>query len=435
MLDMKDIKGKKLLLLGSSVWKDLIKSFADHYGVRLFFAGLYPAPLDDIVEEYYRIDTTDPEVMIPFVREHGFDGVYMGGSEFIVSHACVWINQLGLPCYCEKEQWDVLQDKSRFKDLCLKHGLPVVPRYIIDPDDIAGSVPKVDFPVITKPTDGSGSNGFSVCYNAEELLSGYKRAADNSPTRSVICERFVNNKGLVVFFIFSKGEMYFVMSEDKYPIRYEKQGTFVAGMHTFPSFVETKFKALFQEKLRSLFKDIGIMEGTVWIEVFYDGNSFYFNEVGYRYSGSFSFYPLDYLTGINQFFGDLYYAASGDSRYDGFPSLVSSSIEKGLKYCIYSIHCRPGRVVAEEGLDIIKKAYADRIVVIPHQKEVGDTILDTGSFGQVFCLFHFVYGSVEECKSILHFIQDNYKVIDHQGHDLVVRKIDVNNLVIKSQDI
>ena len=196
---MQDIRGKRLLLLGSSVWKDLIKSFADYYGVKLYFAGLYPAPLDDIVEEYYRIDTTDPKVMIPFVKEHQFDGVYMGGSEFIVSHACTWINQLGLPCYCEKEHWDILQNKSRFKDLCIKHGLPVVPKYNINPDDIAHSIPETEYPVITKPTDGSGSNGFSVCHNAEELIEGYYKAAENSPSASVICEKFVNNKGLVVY--------------------------------------------------------------------------------------------------------------------------------------------------------------------------------------------------------------------------------------------
>ena len=77
---MQDIRGKRLLLLGSTVWKDLIKSFADYYGVRLYFAGLYPAPLDDMVEEYYRIDTTNPEVMIPFVKGHKFDGVYIPPS-------------------------------------------------------------------------------------------------------------------------------------------------------------------------------------------------------------------------------------------------------------------------------------------------------------------------------------------------------------------
>ena len=420
---MQDIRGKRLLLLGSSVWKDLIKSFADYYGVKLYFAGLYPAPLDDIVEEYYRIDTTDPEVMIPFVKEHQFDGVYMGGSEFIVSHACTWINQLGLPCYCEKEQWDILQDKARFKDLCIEHGLPVVPKFTINPANISGSVPEKEYPVITKPTDGSGSNGFSVCHNAEELEKGYKAAAECSPTGSVICEKFVNNNGLVVFFTFSKGEMHFVMTEDKTPVKYEKQGSYVAGLFTCPSKSEALFKSLYEKKLRSLFASIGIREGTIWIEIFKDGDNFYFNEVGYRYGGSFSFYSVDYLSGINQFFADLYYATTGDSQLYGFKSLIPNHIKKGLSYCIYAVHCNAGTIAEERGLDELMSKYADKIVFVPHQKNVGDTIIETGSFGQVVCLFHFVYETDDERTRIIKDLQSNYRVLDEDGRNLVINKL------------
>lgn len=423
---MQDIRGKRLLLLGSTVWKDLIKSFADYYGVRLYFAGLYPAPLDDIVEEYYRIDTTDPEVMIPFVKEHKFDGVYMGGSEFIVSHACVWINQLGLPCYCEKEQWDILQDKSRFKDLCIEHGLPVVPKYTINPQDIANSVPKNEYPVITKPTDGSGSNGFSVCHNAEELEHGYRIAADCSPTGSVICEKFVNNNGLVVFFTFSNGRMNFIMTEDKTPVKYEKQGSYVAGLFTCPSKYEERFKALYEEKLSNLFKAIGIKEGTIWIEIFKDGDYFYFNEVGYRYGGSFSFYSVDYISNVNQFFADLYYATTGDSQLYGFKSLIPENVPRGKSYCIYPIHCNAGKICKEEGMEAIQKQFGQDLVFVPHQKVVGDTIADTGSFGQVNSLFHFVYDGVEDLKEKLLYIQHTYKVLDENNENMILNKLNVD---------
>lgn len=425
---MQEIKGKRLLLLGSTVWKDLIKSFADYYGVRLYFAGLYPAPLDDMVEEYYRIDTTAPEVMIPFVKENKFDGIYMGGSEFIVSHACTWINQLGLPCYCEKEQWDILQDKSRFKDLCIEYGLPVAPKYTINPDDIEGSVPEKAYPVITKPTDGSGSNGFSVCRDAEELKAGYKRAADNSPTGSVICEKYVNNHGLVVFFTFSNGEMHFVMTEDKTPVKYEKQGSYVAGLFTCPSRSESRFRALYEDKIRTLFSSIGIKEGTIWIEIFKDGENFYFNEVGYRHGGSFSFYSVDYMTGINQFFADLYYATTGDSLLYGFKSLIPENIKRGMSYCIYPVHCDAGKICREEGLDEVLQKYGNNIVFVPHQKNVGDDIADTGSFGQVICMFHFVYDGRDNLIEILSCIQNTYKVIDEKGCNIVLNKLNVAEL-------
>lgn len=428
---MKDIRGKRLLLLGSSVWKDLIKSFAEEYDVHLIFAGLYPAPIDEIAEEVYRIDTTDRDVMIPFVKSHNIDGIYMGGSEFIISHACVWINELGLPCYCDKVQWDILQDKSLFKDLCIKYGLPVVPKYIIDPKNIKGSLKNEDYPVITKPTDGSGSNGFSVCRNAEELELGYKKAADNSPTGSVICEKFVRNDAVAVFYSICGDNIVFCGTEDKTPVKYEKQNSYVAGLFLFPSRFEKEFRHRFEEKIIKMFRSINLHGGSIWIEVFHDGDSYYFNEVGYRHGGSFSFYPLNYLYGVNQFYYDLYYALTGESKLFGFPSLIPDSVQPKENYCIYPIHCGAGIVAEEIGIDEISRRFPGRIVVVPHKSKVGDTITDSGSFSQIFCLFHFVYNTLDECKEIIRFIQDRYQVLNTEGNNLVLNKLDNDKLYVQ----
>lgn len=425
---MKELQGKRLLLLGSAVWKDLIKSFADTFGVRLYFAGLYPSPLDNMVEEFYRIDTTDPNVMIPFVKEHKFDGIYMGGSEFIVSNSCSWINKLGLPCYCSKEQWDILQDKSKFKELCIKFGLPVVQQFFINPNNIASSIPLDMYPVITKPTDSSGSNGFSICYNSDDLEKGYILASNCSSSGSVICEKFVNNQGLVVFFSFNNGKMKCVLTEDKTAVKYEKQGSYVAGLFTCPSRWESTFCDLYGKKIEKMFSSIGIKEGTIWIEVFKDGKNFFFNEVGYRYGGSFSFYSVDYVSGINQFYSDLYFALTGENSFD-IKSLIPSNIKRGLSYCIYPVHCKAGTISREEGLDDIIEKYKSNIVTIPHQKFIGDTISDSGSFGQVICLFHFVYNGDNELKDIISYIQNNYKVIDEKGNNMVINKLSINNSI------
>lgn len=71
-----------------------------------------------------------------------------------------------------------------------------------------GSI-QIDYPVITKPTDGSGSNGFSVCNNIEELQKGYENAKKESPSGNVIVEEFVKNDSIVVFYTFSNGQMFF----------------------------------------------------------------------------------------------------------------------------------------------------------------------------------------------------------------------------------
>lgn len=419
---MNELKGKRLLLLGSNVWREIIKRFADEYDITLLFAGNNPGHLGKMVDEVYNVNSIDHEAMKEFIKTHNVDGVYMGGSELVISHACQYLNEIGMPCYCTKEQWDYLQDKGQFKELCIKNGLPVVPRYMIDPENIKGSVPAEAYPVITKPTDGSGSNGFSVCHNPEELVKGYKIASENSYTGQVICEKFVNNKGLVAFYSFSNGEMRYALTEDKYPIKYDKQGSYVAGLFLCESRFKDEFRARYEEKIAAMFKSIGIKEGTIWIEIFHEGDEYYFNEVGYRYGGSFSFYSVDYITGINQVYADLYYATTGKSKLDGFNSLIPAEVERGKHYCIYPVHCLPGTIAELKGIEEMKSW--PNVVLIPLQHEAGDTIADSGSFGQVVGLVHFTFDTLEDCKATINKIHETFIALDANGNNLLINKLD-----------
>ena len=421
-----ELKGKRLLVLGGSIWKNAIKDYADKNGIILISAGLYSAGTDEIADEVYRIDTTQSELMIPFVKEHQIDGVYMGGSELIISAACQWINELGMPCYCTKEQWEFLQNKRNFKDLCIKYGLPVAPRFLINKADILHSVPLEAFPVITKPEDGSGSNGFSVCHTPEELERGYAKAAANSPTESVICEKYVRNDSVVVFYTFSNGNLFFSGLEDKYSVKFRKQGSYVGGLFVFESNYTQEFRSRFEDKLQQLFQSIGIREGSAWIEVFHDGDEYYFNEVGFRYGGSVSVYPVDYLHRYNQVAADIYYALTGVSMIEGHPSLISVSIPRKKYYAIYPVYVSPGKIADINGVDEIEKH--SNVILCSLTKHKGSEIPDSGSFNQNFALVHFIYDTIEECGDMLRFVHNTLKVNDNKGKDMVFKMLDFDTI-------
>ena len=423
---MDKLNGKRLLVLGGSIWKDAIKDYAEKNGIVLVSAGLFPSGTDEIAQEVYRIDTTDSDLMKPFIKEHYIDGIYMGGSELIISSACSYINELKLPCYCTKEQWDFLQNKRSFKDLCIKYGLPVVPCYHIDAKDIIGSLPVDAFPVITKPEDGSGSNGFSVCHTPEELELGYAKAAANSPTGSVLCEKYVKNHSVVVFYTFSNGELFFSGLEDKVSVRFHKQGSYVGGLFCFESRYTEVFRDRFEQRLKQLFASIGIREGSAWIEVFHDGDFFFFNEVGFRYGGSVSVYPVEYFHGYNQVAADIHYALTGESKINGHPPLILKSIPKKHHYAVYPIYLRPGTIAGIEGVDSIQDRL--EVVLCTLTKHIGSVIPDSGSFNQNFALVHFVYDSDKECVEMLCYIHQVLKVTDEKGKDMVLRMLEIESL-------
>jgi carbamoylphosphate synthase large subunit len=419
---MKDLNGKRLLLLGGSMWKEAISTFAKDNGIVLIATGNDPsAGIFEIADECYDIDSTDADGMKKLIIEKNIDGVYMGGSEPVISVACEYINELNLPCYCTKEQWDHLQNKKHFKKLCIEHGLPVVPQYEINIDEITQELDCLDFPVITKPADGCGSNGFSVCNNWNDLLSGYQKAKSNSLSGNVLVEKFVNNESIVVFYTFSDGKMYFSGIEDKYPIKYEKHGSYVAGMHIFESRCKNEFRQKFENKLKEMFSHLQIREGSLWIEVFFDGKNYYFNEAGYRYSGSVSIYPIDYYYQINQVAVDIYYSLTGKSQINGFRSLIDNLVPRKKYYCIYSIHLKEGKIKDVQGIPEVLQL--NNVIAFPTTKKINDVVVSTGTVSQVFAFLHFVFDSNEEFSTTIRKMNDNIRIVDENGCNIIANML------------
>lgn len=420
---MQQLSGKRLLVLGGNPWVSAIKQFVDEHKITLIAAGNNPnSDLFKYAEESYIIDSTDPDAMKKLITERCIDGVYMGGTEPVIAVACEYINDLGLPCYCNRYQWDALQDKAHFKSLCIKHGLPVVPQYEIFGENYDAQID--GYPVITKPADGSGSNGFSVCYNQEELIRGYKKALKYSPTNRVVVEKFVKNSGVVCFYTISNGKAVFSGLSDKYPVKFEEQGSFVGGLFVYESKFENEFRIRFENKIQFLVDDLGIKEGPLWIEVFRNGDDFFFNEVGFRYGGSISVYTIDYLMGINQVAADIYYALTGESEIYGHSSMICSSVPKKNYYATYPIFVKEGTIGNVVGIEQLRQK--NEVVTVIEKMSIGCVVENTGSWGQTFALIHFVFDDETELLEELKYIQENISVQDDNGEELIVKMLNLS---------
>ncbi len=420
-----NLSGKRLLLLGGGLWKEAIKEYAVSQNITLIATGNDSnSGIFEIADEKYLVDSTNVEEMKSLIKEKNIDGVYMGGSETVISSACQYLNEIGLPCYCTKEQWEFLQNKANFKSLCIEHGLPVVPRYDVYEENI--TLPENVYPVITKPADGCGSSGFSICRNDIELCLGYEKAKENSESGSVIVEKFVKNDGIVLFLTFSNGKMYFSGIEDKYPVQYKNEGSYVAGLLVFESTCTKEFRDRFEAKIEKMMASIGIKEGSVWIEVFHDGEEFYFNEVGYRYGGTVSAYPVNYYYDINQIASDMYYSLTGKSKIYGHRSLIHDKIERKKYYGVYPIHLNAGRITSASGFEELINN--KDIVFVAIAKPLGAEVKQTGSFAQTYALVHFVFDNCTELEQTLDLIDKTLVVKDESGKDMVHRMLDVNKI-------
>ena len=409
---MDTLQGKRLLLLGSNLWKDDIKRFAKERGVYLIFAGLYPGVLDEIADEHYRIDTTDPSVMIPFIKEHDIDGIFMGGSELIISKSCDYINQLGYPCYCTKSQWDVLQNKRAFKDYCKKYKVPTVPEY-----GICDKLQDNNFPVIVKPIDSCASKGINVCYNEEQFEDAKQKALSVSSTNNILIEKYIDNGGLtnVVSYVAINGEYYLDAMGDRYVLN----GGLITAAASFPSIYLDSWIKNIDPFVKEMMKGLGIRNGVIAFQSLPDGDNIYIYECCFRLTGGMTYKMTDAISGHNSFKLLLNHVLTGKMCDDNDVLRISPTFN-GQKGISITIPLKIGTIESITGFDEVEKL--EQVIDYTHYYEIGDSIdsKKLNTLDQLFARIMIVSEDKAKMYKTLKKIRNMISVKDTNGTEMII---------------
>ena len=172
-----DLKDKKLLLMGGGAYaKDILK-YKEKMSFKIVALGRdADTPIAKISDVFYKIDTQDVDAVCEVVKDEGIAGIFVGSSEVNIAPAICVSEKTGVNFYTNFEQWEVLANKAKFKEVCRKSGVPVVPEFDIKPGYTREMVENLNFPVLLKPTDSSGARGMNACYKADDFDEFYNEA-------------------------------------------------------------------------------------------------------------------------------------------------------------------------------------------------------------------------------------------------------------------
>lgn len=413
-----DLSGKRLLLLGGSNSTDDILRFAEENNVTLV-ATAHPrygvTPLKAIAHESYDVNAIDEEGLAALIRERRIDGVFPGGNEDIMPHAIAAAEACGLPVYCTLPMWDRCANKAEFKRMCREAGLPVAKTW-----DLSVTAPQdIPYPVAVKPADSSGSQGFSIVRAADELLPAVERARPFSRTDTVLIEEFVPYDASILHYTLIGGEILFGGISDKRSMLLGRDRGSVMALQEFPSADTDAYLAAFDEKVKAMFRRNGMRDGPVWIEAFNDRGRFVFNEMGYRFGGSMTYYPIRYFTGLDQLEFLLRFALGDRPDPAGLDRLIRRDVPAGKRYAILPLHVRPGTIRAVEG-EAEVAALPEVYAYVPVHR-TGDVVRGTASVSQVFCYLHILFDDERELSAAADRIGGMLSVRGEGGEELLFR--------------
>lgn len=281
---------KKILLLGGSAAQLIAIEKAKELGYYTVLCDYLPDnPGQYIADSFHLVSTTDKEAVLKVAKEEQINGIVAYSSDPAAPTAAYVANAMNLPGmnydvvrhFCEKQLFREFLSKNGFN---VPQSVKVTVPYDYDSIDIS----RLQFPLIVKPTDSSGSKGITVIESESELKDALKYAQEYSRNKVLIIEEFIRRDHPFVieaeiFAINGVVVTWGIINS----IRDTASNPLLPAAYSYPLEVSESRKQLVKKEVSRLVQVTGNTSGAFNIEMIIDKNDrLFFLDAGPRNGGN-----------------------------------------------------------------------------------------------------------------------------------------------------
>jgi len=318
---MRKFYNKKLLVLGSNAGSTDIVRYAqenDAYTIVADYLEPAKSPAKLVADENVLISTAATEELSKLIQQKHIDGVLSGISEFNLLQAMKLSQLNGLRYYCNKEQWDTIENKENFRKLCLQHHIPCPQTYYMgEGNDLNNDF---HFPLIVKPVDSSSSIGVTICKDHKIFQQAIKEARESSSVHRIIIEEFFDGNEFSAHYSIANGKAKLVCIDNRYPAAVnEGLVTTIPIARVYPSSFIDEYIDQVDSNMKLLCESLHLESGVLFIQGLYNRqeNKFCIFEAGLRCAGEVPYRFIEKINGVNFMHNMIDYTLLGKSEdYD-----------------------------------------------------------------------------------------------------------------------
>lgn len=252
---------KKLLILGASIAQIPFVKTAKSLGCYVGVVDYNPnAPAIEFADEYFECSLTDVDGVEKIAGSFQPDGITCGASDVGVMTAAVICQKRGLPGMNPETALKV-KDKGAMIEAFREHGVAHPGYQVVESAD---EEVKLEFPLITKPVDNSGSRGINVARNAAELKAALEYSFSSSRVNRVIVEEYMDGPEVSVEILIQDGEPHILQVTDKMTTG---EPRFIEIGHSQPSQLPPADVEAIRKLAYDAAKAVGIQDGCGHAEI------------------------------------------------------------------------------------------------------------------------------------------------------------------------
>lgn len=421
---MYNLEGKKLMVMDSTALAACAVIRAKEMGVKTLVANWYPvekSPSKQVADEVVDIDISDTEAMLALIKERGVDGIFVGWTDSHLPFYADICARAGLPCCGTKEQFDILSnDKRLFKRYAKQYGVPTIPEYHLDIDLRREDLDRIEYPVMVKPADESGSRGVRRCNNEEELVDYYKKLYESSRSKKILCEKYIESPDeIFIHFTVQNGYPSLSCSFMKHKAKTDNGIAASAILHVFSSSYIDQFRQTAEPACVDLIKGLGIRNGMVMFQGFFHEGKFYFFESGLRMGGEQFYVFAKPLNGISSLDMMIEFALTGNITCADARTQDNCKFSKS---CVnYYITLKGGTIAEIRGLEEVLAM--PQVLQSTTFKKVGDVISNTNSLDRVIYRLHVMDDTPEALAATLNKISTTLRIMAKEGYEMQIEEL------------
>jgi len=386
---------KRLLVIGASVLQVPAIRKAKEMGLYVAVADFNPNAVGiPLADEYYNVSTIDEEGVYQAAKAFGADGIMTLATDMpmrALAYACGKLGLVGLAYDSSVKATDKGEMIKTFEAAGVEH-----PWYQIIPGGAKPAPGSYAFPLITKPTDNSGSRGVMLVHNEEELAAALSYSSENGRRGDVIMEEYMQGPEVSVEVMVSHGVPHVLQITDKLTTGAPH---FVEMGHSQPSRLPEDAQAAIRDLASRAALSVGIENGPAHVEIILTKNGPKMVELGARMGGDcITTHLVPLSTGIDMV-GNTIRIALGEE-----PDLTQK-LHKGSAIRYFNAPC--GVIRAIEGVEEAQRIPG--VQEITFVKQVGEKSGDIGSstdrVGFVIAQAESAEAAVAVCERVLETVK------------------------------
>jgi len=289
---------KKVLILGGSFdQKPLVDAFNKHDFYTIIIDYNENPPAKELADKHFQFSWADIDRVIQIGQEEKIDNIATCSIDKAQYIAAYVAEQLGIHFQISSEQAKQTTDKLLMKKIMVDNDIPTAPYVIIQNEAQLNEIKEFKHPVIVKPVDSSGSKGISVVSDLNNLMSSYLKALNESDSKKVIIENFIDGIEYSVDCLVKNGSVEIIGISKNMTTLFNETNIITRNLYEPDLF--TKQIKLIKPICQKIAKTFDLKNTPLFLQMKFDGTSIYVIEFTARIAGGFKSYFLQQIIGEN----------------------------------------------------------------------------------------------------------------------------------------